>query len=335
MTRIRRIADVLLPLRIDHPYSYLADGEEGLNAGAFVRVPIGSRVETGVVWKVREATPARPLKAIAEVLELPPMTEPQRRFVEWVARYYVAERGLVLRMCLSAREALLSRRQRVAWRLTGEKLRRVTPQRARVLAVAADSPPLTAAELARLAGVSPAVVRGLIDAGALAPVALPRDAPFERPDPAAPPTHRLNAEQRAAAEKLRAAVARGGFSVTLLDGVTGSGKTEVYFEAMAAALARGRQVLLLLPEIALTGQFIGRVAARFAAQPAEWHSDLTAAARARVYRAVAEGEARIVVAARSGLFLPWRSLGLIVVDEEHEGAYKQEGGVPYHGRDMA
>ena len=164
---------------------------------------------------------------------------------------------------------------------------------------------------------------------------MPKDAPFEPPDPAAGLAKRLSGEQEEAARALRAAVARRDFSVTLLDGVTGSGKTEVYFEAMAAALAAGRQVLLLLPEIALTGQFMSRVAERFAARPAEWHSEMSPGARARVFRGVASGDARIVVAARSGLFLPWRNLGLIVVDEEHEGAYKQEGGVPYHGRDMA
>ncbi len=330
-----KIADVLLPLKLDHPYSYRVADEESVNAGDYVRVPLGPRYETGVVWAVREAVPERPLKAIAERLDVPPMRDLQRRFVEWVADYYVAERGAVLRMCMSAREAFLPAREKLAWRATGRTPERMTAQRARVLALVAEGPLLTAAELARLAGVSSSVVRGLADCGALEPVPLPKDMPFERPDPATGLARRLSAEQEAAAQALRAAVAGRDFSVTLLDGVTGSGKTEVYFEAMVAALAAGRQVLLLLPEIALTGQFIRRVAERFAARPAEWHSEMSPGARARVFRGVASGEARIVVAARSGLFLPWRNLGLIVVDEEHEGAYKQEGGVPYHGRDMA
>ncbi len=335
MSRIRRIADVLLPLRIDQPYSYRIEGEQDVNAGAFVRVPIGPRMETGVVWQVREAVPERPLKPIAEVLDLPPMSAVQRRFVEWIAHYYVAERGLVLRHFLPLRGDRLAPRARLVLEPTGVTPERMTPQRARVLKLAAESPPLAVQELAQLAGVSPSVVRGLIEAGALRPVPRPKDPPFETPDPAPPPDMTLNAEQEAAARVLREAVAARAFSVTLLDGVTGSGKTEVYFEAMAAALAAGRQVLLMLPEIALTGTFIKRVAKRFSAQPAEWHSDLAPAMRVRVFRAVATGEARIVVAARSGLFLPWKDLGLIVVDEEHESAYKQEGGVPYHGRDMA
>jgi primosomal protein N' (replication factor Y) len=109
----------------------------------------------------------------------------------------------------------------------------------------------------------------------------------------------------------------------------------VYFEAMAAALAAGHQVLLLLPEIALTQGFITRVERRFDCEPARWHSDMRPRERERVWRGVAEGEAKIVVGARSALFLPWKKLGLIIVDEEHESAYKQDDGVPYHARDMA
>ncbi len=330
-----RIADVLLPLRLDRPYSYRVEGEQSLNAGAYVRVPLGPREETGVVWALREGLAERRLRPVREVLDLPPMRPLQRRFIEWAARYYMAERGAVLRLCMAAREAFRPPRERLAWRPSGRLPARMTPQRRKVLARAGEGPALTAAELARLAGVSPAVVRGLIDAGALQPEPLPAEAPFGTPDLSPHLAKSLSPEQEAAARALRAAAARRDFSVTLLDGVTGSGKTEVYFEAMAAALAEGRQTLLLLPEIALTGQFIRRVRERFSAAPAEWHSEMTPAARARVFRAVAEGSAKVVVAARSGLFLPWRDLGLIVVDEEHEGAYKQESGVPYQGRDMA
>jgi primosomal protein N' (replication factor Y) len=147
----------------------------------------------------------------------------------------------------------------------------------------------------------------------------------------------LTPAQSDAASALAARVAAGGASVTLLDGVTGSGKTEVYLEAAAAALARdaGAQVLVLLPEIALTYPFLKRLAARFSAEPAAWHSEMSAAARRRVWRRVADGNARLVVGARSALFLPFARLALIIVDEEHETAYKQEDGVIYQGRDMA
>jgi primosomal protein N' (replication factor Y) len=142
-------------------------------------------------------------------------------------------------------------------------------------------------------------------------------------------------DQGGAAAALRATVANGGYSVTLIDGVTGSGKTEVYFEAVADTIRTGRQSLILMPEIALTAQFLDRFAARFGTRPAEWHSQLTPRRRARTWRAVADGEVSVVVGARSALFLPYADLGLIVVDEEHDPAYKQEDGVHYHARDMA
>ncbi len=144
----------------------------------------------------------------------------------------------------------------------------------------------------------------------------------------------LSPAQQTAAGALGAQVG-AGFSVTLLEGVTGSGKTEVYLEAVAAALRAGTQALVLLPEIALSVQMLARFTARFGVAPAVWHSELTPALRRETYRAVAEGKADIIVGARSALFLPFPRLGLIVVDEEHESAFKQEDGVMYHARDMA
>ena len=123
--------------------------------------------------------------------------------------------------------------------------------------------------------------------------------------------------------------------MTVLDGVTGSGKTETYFAALAAALAKGRQALVLLPEIALGAQWLERFRERFGALPAQWHSDISEAERRDTWRAVAAGRARVVVGARSALFLPFPELGLIVVDEEHDTSYKQEDGVIYQARDMA
>ncbi len=145
----------------------------------------------------------------------------------------------------------------------------------------------------------------------------------------------LSEDQQAAAEMLSEAVEADCFSVSLLDGVTGSGKTEVYFEAVAKAIEQGKQVLILLPEIALTQQFLDRFHDRFGAKPAEWHSDLAPRTRERVWRQIAEGTVRVVAGARSALFLPFKELGLIVVDEEHDPAYKQEDRVFYNARDMA
>jgi primosomal protein N' (replication factor Y) (superfamily II helicase) len=222
-------------------------------------------------------------------------------------------------------------RGQVAYRASGEVPKRMTPQRARVLQLVADIP-MRAAELAREAGVTSTVVSQLVKAGALAEIPLPAHRPFVIPDVGQSGVS-LSPDQQAAADALIATICTN--KVTLLDGVTGSGKTEVYFEAMAKALEHGSQILLLLPEIALTTTFLRRVEDRFGTEPAGWHSDIRPRERERVWRGVATGEARIVVGARSSLFLPWRNLGLIVVDEEHEQAYKQDEGTTYHARDMA
>ena len=203
-----------------------------------------------------------------------------------------------------------------------------------MLELAADGLAWTRSGLAHAAGVSLTVIDGLRDQGVFEPVMIPPRPVVAAPDPSfAQPD--LIGEQRAAADALRASTAAGGFGVTLLDGVTGSGKTEVYFEAVAAALDAGKQVLILLPEIALTQAFLERFQDRFGAKPAEWHSDVPPRMRERVWRQVAEGRVRVVAGARSALFLPFRELGLIVVDEEHDPAYKQEDRVFYHARDMA
>ena len=328
-------AEVLLPLALPEPYTYRVPTGLDVVPGSYVRVPLGPRQAIGVVWTAGGELPGhRVLRDIAETYPLPPMPELHRQFLAWVASYYLAPVGTLLRMALRAPGVFADPRQEVALIATDREPERMTPQRQRLMEAARSGPAMKASELARMAGVSASVVKGLVGEGVLEPVALPAFAPFRLPDPSA---HRmpLSASQETAAEALRRAVAARDFSVTLLDGVTGSGKTEVYFEAMAAAVAAGRQVLLLLPEIALTGQFLSRVERRFGVSPAEWHSEVRPRERERVWRAVASGEARIVVGARSALFLPWHRPGLIVVDEEHEPAFKQEEGVPYHARDMA
>lgn len=326
---------VLLPLALEGAYTYAVPQGMTLAEGDYVRVPLGPRQMIGVVWQVGGAAPeGAKLRAVAERYDTPPMPALHRQFIDWVARYYLENPGQVLRMCLRVPEALAGERQQIAWRASGREPDKLTAQRARVMEIASDGLARRAAELAAEAGVSAGVVKGLQEQGALEPVALPALEPFRAPEPGHSAV-RLNTGQQEAARLLRAAVTARGFSVSLLDGVTGSGKTEVYFEAMAAALARGQQVLLLLPEIALTGPFLRRVEERFGVAPAEWHSAVRPRERERVWRGVATGEAKIVVGARSALFLPWARPGLIVVDEEHEPAFKQEEGVNYHARDMA
>ena len=337
-SRARTQASVLLPLALDSPYSYLVPDGMAVEPGAFVRVPLGPRERIAVVWDDagRDDSGVDPakLRAIAEVYDTPPLNVTHRRFIDWVAAYTMSPAGSVLRMTLRVPAALGPAPTRTGL-VPGMTLpERMTAQRQRVIDAISDGMARLPGELAHLAGVSPAVVRGLVDAGALAEVALPALAPFAAPDPSLPGPS-LSDEQGAGAERLGEAVRAAAFSVTLLDGITGSGKTEVYFEAIAEAVRCGVQVLVLLPEIALTPDFIARFEQRFAAAPAGWHSGLKPRERERVWRAVVRGRTQIVVGARSALFLPFSNLGLIIVDEEHEGAFKQEDGVIYHARDMA
>ena len=326
---------VLLPLPLGGAYDYrVPHGSGALTEGAFVRVPLGSRETVGVVWGAAEGGfPAAKLKDVIAPLDCPPLAVELRRLIDWVAAYTLAPPGAVLRMAMSVREALQPAPPRIAYRATGGAPERLTEHRRRALAIAEAGPPRLKTELAREAAVSVSVIDGLVAAGALASLQVAGTPTAAPAAPAVVP--RLSPPQAAVAAGLAAAVARRGFSATLLDGVTGAGKTEVYFEAIAAALAAGRQALVLLPEIALTAQWLERFAARFGARPAEWHSDVRRAAKREVWRAAAEGRATVVVGARSALFLPFADLGLIVVDEEQDGAYKQEDGVVYNARDMA
>lgn len=329
------VVGVLLPLPLAGAYDYKLP--EGVNAGrgALVAAPLGNREVLGVVWGAAEGAVGDNRLKIAEPLEgAPALPEKLCDFIDWVADYTLNPPGAILAMALRSRGAFEPEARRIAY-VKGDVIPpRMSAARARALEVAGDGLARSVSGLAEDANVSAAVVRGLIQTGALVPTELPEFAPFRAPDPDFAATS-LNPDQKAAADALRGAVAAKGFSVHLLDGVTGSGKTEVYFEAVAAALAGGKQILILLPEIALTVQFLERFAQRFGTRPAEWHSDLSQKERRRVYRAVMNGEAKVVVGARSSLFLPFRDLGLVIVDEEHEQAFKQQEGAIYHARDMA
>lgn len=329
------VVSVLLPLGIPGPYDYAVPPTIEVAHGDFVTVPLGSREILGVVWGDASGEVGHNrLKPITERLDVPPMARVLRQFIDWIASYTLSPPGAVLRLAIRAPGALEPAATRIVYRLNGPAPARLTPGREKVLAVAQDHFARTTRELAEEAGVSTAVVRGLIDAGTFEAVELPADAAFGVPDISFN-VSTLSSDQGFAAEQIKQRLVQGGFSAQLLDGVTGSGKTEVYFEAVAQAVAQGRQALILLPEIALTGQFLERFERRFGCRPAEWHSDLSSRERKRVWRGVADGSARVVVGARSALFLPFPDLGLIVVDEEHESAFKQEEGVTYNARDMS
>ncbi len=328
---------VLAPLWLEHPYDYAVPEGEAFAPGDFVRVPVGAMKRIGVVWDGdrldgRPPVHAAKLKPVEARIAIEPLPDISRRFADWVARYTMTPLGMILKMMMSADAAFDDEEPRYGVRLAGPPPPRLTPARARVLKAAEGGLTWPKSRLAEVAAVGSSVIEGLIEAGSLVRVELPRSKPPNpRPDFA---TVSLNSSQAAAAERLREA-ARAGFSVTLLDGVTGSGKTEVYFEAVAEALRRGRQVLILLPEIALTGQFLARFEARFGCRPAEWHSALSPAERGRIWRGVISGMVKCVAGARSALFLPFPDLGLIVADEEHDASYKQDDRVNYQGRDMA
>ncbi len=330
------VARILFPLPLPEPFDYLIPEGVSVEVGAYVRAPLGRNERTGVVWEIVRDQPARKLKALISVFPVPPMPEPMRRFITFCARYNVAGPGKVLGMALRSRGALLPSPVQTAYALTGHRTNRMTPAREKVLDAAREIGPSSAAELARAAGVSGSVIKGLVEAGSLEGREQPTDLAFDTPDP-----HRkgedLTVEQAVAGDALRAAVRKGGYQPFLLDGITGSGKTEVYFEAIAEVLAKDAeaQVLVLLPEIALTQAVLERFETRFGAGPAPWHSGLSDVQRRRTWREVAHGRARIVTGARSALFLPFAKLGLMIVDEEHDSSYKQEDGVTYHARDMA
>jgi primosomal protein N' (replication factor Y) len=318
------------------PLDYRVPDGMAVEPGSVVVAPLGPRQLIGVVWEPERLQTGEVgdnrLRPLISVMDVPPISAPLRRLVEWTSDYYLSPAAAVLRMVLPSSAALEGSRQLTEYAPTGRAPDRPTPQRAKALA-AIDCRQGTIRELADHAAVSDSVMRGLVNAGALQPVQVTADRPLPRPDPDfAPPE--LTDEQRAAAQSLSAAVGKG-FDPVLLDGVTGSGKTEVYFEAIAECLRQSRQALVLLPEIALTEPFLKRFEARFGCAPVAWHSGLRSSQRRRNWRGIASGEAKVTVGARSALFLPYPELGLIVVDEAHEPSFKQEDGVQYHARDVA
>jgi len=305
--------------------------------GSVVVAPLGPRQIVGVVWDNgrlpgEEVAESR-LRPLVEVLPVPPLPAPLRRLIEWTADYYCASMASVARMALSSSAALRGGGSMTEYRLTGATPARLTPQRAAAID-ALEGEQATIRELAQIAGVSEGVLRGMAGAGLLEAVSVDIDRPYPRAraDFAAPA---LSSAQQDAADRLAASVAARAFQPYLLDGVTGSGKTEVYFEAVAEALKARRQSLVLVPEIALTQAFLRRFEARFGVPPVLWHSSLKSAERRRAWRAIAAGTAQAVVGARSALFLPYADLGVIVVDEAHEISFKQDDGVRYNARDVA
>ncbi|WP_296020392.1 primosomal protein N' [uncultured Agrobacterium sp.] len=327
---------VLVPMPAPGPYSYGVPDDMVVEPGSIVQVPLGPRQVIGVVWDKSDGPPVDPkkLRPITKTFDCPPLREEMRRFIDWVASYTLSPPGLVAKMALRAPAAFDPEPMVEGLRLTEARPERLTPARERVIELAGEGHGWTRSGLAHAAGVSTSVVEGLAKQGVFETIFLPAPPVVAEPDPEYAPS-RLEGPQRQAASEILEDVRKGGFAVSLIDGVTGSGKTEVYFEAVAETLRQGKQVLILLPEIALTAAFLDRFEDRFGSRPAEWHSDISPRMRERVWRQAVTGEVRVVAGARSALFLPFDNLGLIIVDEEHDPAYKQEDRVFYNARDMA
>ncbi len=329
---------VLLPLPVETAYDYIVPEGLTLVSGDVVEVPLGRRFEVGAVWGPgRGDVAAAKLKEVVHRIEVPPLPDVLRTFIDWVAGYTVQPVGSVLRMALNPARRWVPPVPPTMIVASGKSLGacnvKSTPAREKVLSAIGSKSFDTAAALARESDVSGGVIRDLIQTGVLASVPQPGASPFAPLFPDHAPA-KFEPAQQHAADALCTSV-ENGFSVTLLDGVTGSGKTAVYLEAVAATLKAGRQAVILVPEIALTAQSVARFTERFGGAPALWHSDLNYKARREAWLGAATGDARVVIGARSALFLPFRDLGLIIVDEEHEAAFKQEDGVIYHARDMA
>ncbi len=335
-TPVTRTVPVLIPLPTSTPYSYAVPEGMYVEPGSIVQVPLGPRQVIGVVWEgeVDRQLDPKKLRPITTVFDCPPLASEMRRFIEWVANYTLSAPGLVAKMAIRAPAALDPDPMIEGIRYVGGYPEKMTTARARVLELIEPAVPWTRSGLAHAAGVSTSVVDGLVKHGIFDTVFLPPPPVVAKPDPdfCAP---RIEGAQKQAAADIIELVRKQGFAASLIDGVTGSGKTEVYFEAIAETLRLGKQVLILLPEIALTTSFLERFQERFGSKPGEWHSDIAPRMREKVWRGIVTGEVQVVAGARSALFLPFENLGLIIVDEEHDPAYKQEDRVFYNARDMA
>ncbi len=329
------IVSVLLPIPTDGPYSYGVPEGMSVSPGDYVQVPLGSRTIAAVVWdETDNNVDPKKLREIIEKFDCPPLKAEMRKFVDWLANYTVSPPGMVLKMILRSPTALEPETPQMGLAFTGEQPERLTKAREAVMEFAEHGLSWSKSGLANAAGVTVSVVDGLAKQGVMLPVELPLQPLHAAPDPSYHQTD-LTPSQSDAAKTLRETLKAQNPSVTLLEGVTGSGKTEVYFEALAECFEQGKQALVLIPEIALTSAFLERFEQRFGTRPAEWHSELAPKAREKTWRQITTGQLKVVAGARSSLFLPFQNLGLIIVDEEHDLAYKQVDRVFYNARDMA
>lgn len=323
---------VLLPIPLEQTFDYRAD--QAVLPGTLVKVSFGPRTLYGISWIEKSPHASKTLKPILRVFEDVRLPETSLKFMEWVSDYTLSPCGQILKMVLPTPDV---------FEALGESLyglakfpQRMTPQRQKVIDFFKSFPdPLPLSEISEKSEVSESILKALLKEGALTRQGERSWIP-PLPPPVQPPQKpQLSLDQLLAAEDIKKSMNSHTFHTFLLEGVTGSGKTEVYFESIDQVLQQGGQALVMLPEIALTAQWLQRFEIRFGFQPAIWHSDIKQSQRKATFRAIFEGRAPVIVGARSALFLPFPDLKLIIVDEEHDGSYKQEEGVIYNARDMA
>lgn len=325
---------VLLPLPLNDGFDY--EHPHPLPPGTLVKVSFGSRELYGITWESKGTKNSSPktLKPILTAFERVQLPETSIKFLMWVSDYTMSSRGQILKMILPTPEVFEAKGESLYG--FAKQPQRLTPQRQKVIDFFKDSPaPLSLNDLSKEIGVSKAILNGLLKDGVLCPQGEGTWMAPMAPPQTPPQKPQLSEDQFVAAEEIKKSLETYLFHTFLLEGVTGSGKTEVYFEAIDHVLEKGGQALIMLPEISLSTQWLQRFRERFGFQPAIWHSDLGKSERKTTFRTILEGGVPVIVGARSALFLPFPDLKLIIVDEEHDGSYKQEEGVIYNGRDMA
>ena len=327
---------ILLFFAVDKLYDYAVPAKMMLTVGDIVQVPFGHRTMYGVVWQQGQTDSALTrIKYITDILPLPSFRLPLLQFIKWVADYTLQPLGAVLQLVARDPSVLLGHSEEKVLSCEGNLPKKfaITQPRKRVLSSIAKGVFNSFTDLSEDANVSASVITSMIKCGVIKIEHTAIKDLFETPDTGR--RHLILEKEQAIAAKALCELLKTKFSVSLLEGVTGSGKTEVYFEPLAAALDEGKQVLVLVPEITLTIQWFNRFRERFGCVPAIWHSNLSKKTRKQTWLAIANGDARVVIGARSALFLPYANLGLIIVDEEHDSSFKQEDGVIYNARDMS
>jgi primosomal protein N' (replication factor Y) len=343
----RRYAQIVFNRPLDERFTYvvLPDLAETIAVGKRVLVPFGrgNRPTVGYCVELTETPPDRAVKAISRVLDAEALLTPALlRLTRWMAEYYLCSWGQVLDAVVPAgAKDQAGTRERAFVQAQPESelpqpLAKLTPRQEKVLALLRqEAKPLEVLYAARRVGCGPATVLGLVKKGyAVRSVQRVEQLPSFESDAAHEEPLTLNDDQARARAAVEQAIHAGGFKPFLLHGVTGSGKTEVYLQAIDQVVRQGKEAIVLVPEISLTPQTIQRFRGRFP-RVAVLHSHLSDAERGRFWRLIAAGEAQVIVGARSAVFAPTRQLGLIVIDEEHENSFKQETTPRYHARDVA